>query len=163
MNAMARLLGRIRRIVTFFHKSTTATIVLASKQLMLGIPQHKLVNDVPTRWNSSYDMIERFLEQQPALLCAHTSSDVRRNASDIVTLSDDDINESERAIEVLKPLKAATAIMCNQHFPTVSLMYPLKAQIESSMVEKDTDSVLVKEVKMAVREDLAKRYTSNDI
>ena len=104
VSGMARILGRLRRIVTFYYKSSTATSVIASKQLLLGIPQHKLINDVKTRWKSSYEMIKRFLEQQPALLCALTSSDVRGNASDKVTLSDEDINKSEIAIEVLVPL-----------------------------------------------------------
>ena len=163
VNAMARLLGRIRRIVAFFHKSTTATNVLASKQILLEIPRHKLVNDVATRWNSSYEMVERFLEQQPAILCALTSNEVKRNAKDIVTLSDGDINESQNAVELLKPMKVATAIMCDEHHPTVSLIYPLKTQILQSMTVKDGDSMLVKEVKNAITEDLVKRYTSPDI
>ena len=35
------LLGRIRRVVTYFHKSSTATTILKSKQAILEIPQHK--------------------------------------------------------------------------------------------------------------------------
>jgi hypothetical protein len=64
-----RLLGRVRRIVTFFHRSTVATAVLKEKQKLLGIPVHKLKQDVSTRWISSFDMLERFLEQQAAV-CA---------------------------------------------------------------------------------------------
>ena len=40
---------------------------------------------------------------------------VKRNAKDIVTLSDGDINESQRAVELLKLMKLATAIMCDEH------------------------------------------------
>ena len=35
------LLGRMRRVVTYFHKSSTATTILKSKQAILEIPQHK--------------------------------------------------------------------------------------------------------------------------
>lgn len=40
---MERLLGRIRRVVSFFHKSTTAMALLRSKQTILELPQHKLI------------------------------------------------------------------------------------------------------------------------
>ena len=62
------LLGRIRRVVTYFHKSSTATTILKSKQAILEIPQHKLIMDVSTRWNSTYDMLNCFLEQQPVII-----------------------------------------------------------------------------------------------
>lgn len=66
---LSRLLGRVRQISTFFHRSTTASPCLKVKQQCLGLNNHKLITDVSTRWNSAYDMVERFLEQQPAILC----------------------------------------------------------------------------------------------
>lgn len=66
INQISRLLVKVRKIVTFFHKSTTAAHILESKQEMLNIPKHALIHDVLTRWKSSYDMLERYLEQQAA-------------------------------------------------------------------------------------------------
>jgi hypothetical protein len=40
---VSRLLGRV---VTYFHQSSTATKVLNDKQKALGLPQHKLLQDV---------------------------------------------------------------------------------------------------------------------
>ena len=62
-----RLQGPIRRVVSFFQKSTTATHLLSEKQKLLSIPSHKLINDVKTRWNSTYDMVTRYVEQQWAI------------------------------------------------------------------------------------------------
>ncbi|KAK1906354.1 Zinc finger BED domain containing protein 4 [Dissostichus eleginoides] len=53
VNRASRLLGRVRRVAAFFHRSSTATAVLATKQGMLNLPAHKLIMDVVTRWNSS--------------------------------------------------------------------------------------------------------------
>ncbi|KAJ8290610.1 hypothetical protein GJAV_G00015240 [Gymnothorax javanicus] len=65
--AVAKLLARIRRISTFFHHSTLGKHLLGENQKLLGLKRHKLKTDVCTRWNSAYDMTDRFLEQQPAI------------------------------------------------------------------------------------------------
>lgn len=72
--------------------------MLKAKQSLLNIPDYKFIIDVATRWNSSLEMITRFLEQQPAILSALTSNEVKRNVKDIVTLSDMDINDVEKGI-----------------------------------------------------------------
>ncbi len=65
---VTRLLGRVRRITAFFHRSSTAAALFMSKQKLLQLPPHKLIMDVTKRWNSSLDMLVRYLEQQAAIL-----------------------------------------------------------------------------------------------
>lgn len=76
VTAVARLLARVRRISTFFHRSTVAADALKRNQRMLGLPHHKLITDVAVRWNSAYEMLSRFLEQQPAICAALLSPEV---------------------------------------------------------------------------------------
>ncbi len=47
VNRMDHLLGRIRKVISYFHRSTTAAHVLKTKQEMLKLPTHKLIHDVP--------------------------------------------------------------------------------------------------------------------
>ncbi|CDQ83883.1 unnamed protein product [Oncorhynchus mykiss] len=72
---MERLLGRIRKVVSFLHRSTTATHVLNTKQEMLQLPTHKLIHHVTTTWTSTYDI---YLEQQAAVYSALTDKTLKK-------------------------------------------------------------------------------------
>lgn len=54
------------RFPPFFHHSTAATQWRKKNQKLLGLEKHKLMTDVCTRWNSTYNMVN-FLEQKPAI------------------------------------------------------------------------------------------------
>ncbi|XP_059902138.1 E3 SUMO-protein ligase ZBED1-like [Gadus macrocephalus] len=136
VNRMDRLLGRIRKVVSHFHRSTTAAHVLKTRQEMLKLPTHKLIHDVPTRWNSTYDMLERYLEQQAAIYSALTDKTLKKNVKDIITLSDDDVRVAEEVLQVLKPLKTVTSLLSTETSPSVSMILPLKTRILQSMVWK---------------------------
>ncbi|XP_065654893.1 zinc finger BED domain-containing protein 4-like [Hydra vulgaris] len=56
-----------RRLATHFHHSPTAAAKLEELQEQLGSNKHMLIQDVTTRWNSSYNMIERMLDQRVPL------------------------------------------------------------------------------------------------
>ena len=163
VNTVSRLLGRVRRIVTFFHRSSTAAALLVKKQKLLQLPEHKLIMDVATRWNSAYDMIERYLEQQAAVMAVLTQSDIRRNARDICTLSDDDITNLEELVTVLKPLSTVTALLCDAGRPTISLVLPLKDRLLSTLPPQAQDSALVSAVKLAIIGNLSGRYQAEDL
>ena len=81
LNPVSRLLGRIRRITGFLHRSSIATHALQEKQRLLELSPHKLKIDVPTRWNSAFEMNKRFLEQQPAICATLLSPQVRKCGS----------------------------------------------------------------------------------
>lgn len=42
---------------SFCRKSTAASHTLKEKQRLLNLPEHKLMTDVATRWNSAHDML----------------------------------------------------------------------------------------------------------
>ena len=84
------------------------------------MPQHKLINDVPTRWNSSYDMVQRFLEQQAAIEAVLLTKDVKKNAKNVHFLSENDTSAAESVIKVLGPIKTITSILCHKR----RLQYP---------------------------------------
>ena len=79
----------MKRLVNFFHRSTcsTARAMLNEKQELLKLLEHKLITDCPTGWNSSYDMLEGFLEQQAAVMATLLFPTTRQTEKDLGNLS----------------------------------------------------------------------------
>ena len=67
LTSVARPLGRIKKLVEHFKRSTKETYLLRDKQILLDLPQHELIQQCDTRWNSTLYMLQRVKEQQPAL------------------------------------------------------------------------------------------------
>ena len=68
-------------------------------------------------------MLERFLEQQPAVTAALLSPDVRKREKEMSTFTESDISNAEEFIQALKPVKVATRVMSDEnnslcHSPT---------------------------------------------
>ncbi|XP_056393647.1 zinc finger BED domain-containing protein 4-like isoform X1 [Hyla sarda] len=58
------VLDSCRKIAGHFHRSVKDSHLLRREQSKAGVPQHRLKQDVSTRWNSTLEMLERILEQQ---------------------------------------------------------------------------------------------------
>ncbi len=57
------LLGAARKLVGHYKHSNLSFQTLKQMQAQLGVPQHSLIQDEPTRWNSSFYMLQRLIEQ----------------------------------------------------------------------------------------------------
>ncbi|KAJ8319707.1 hypothetical protein KUTeg_002750 [Tegillarca granosa] len=66
-------------------------------------------------------------------------------------------------MDVLKPLKTVTTIMCDEKCPTIAMIIPMKYRIIDNLCENPVDSKLTKEVKQVIRDDLNKRYSDSDV
>lgn len=146
----------MRQVVGYFHRSAVATAILKEKQKLLQLPEHKLVIDVATRWNSAVDMISRYLEQQPAIYAALTSKELRKREKDISTLSERELTSAEELVAVLTPLKIATTALCEENVPTLSMIQ--HQLLNCIMKAGDDDSALIKQVKKEVVNDFSTRY-----
>ncbi|XP_037543305.1 E3 SUMO-protein ligase ZBED1-like [Nematolebias whitei] len=158
VDTVARLLGRVRKAVAFFHRSVRAAEILQEKQKQLALPSHKLIQDVSTRWNSSHDMLERFFEQHPAISAALMSRDLRKG-EEVNTLKDKDFCDIEDIVKLMAPVKLVTTSMSEDKRPTLSMILPVKAKLKKNFEPSDEDSVLIREMKQAFKNDLEKRYT----
>ncbi|XP_077076835.1 zinc finger BED domain-containing protein 4-like [Siphateles boraxobius] len=78
IQAVTRWCAKIRAVVVWLKCSTMSKTVLREKQQLLNLPEHNVILDVRTRWNSLYLMVERFVEQFPAIQAACLDQRLRR-------------------------------------------------------------------------------------
>ncbi|KAJ8910378.1 hypothetical protein NQ315_012825 [Exocentrus adspersus] len=96
---------KVKNIVEYFHRSTQANHKLLSIQSTIkpdSVPL-KLKNDVATRWNSTYYMMERVINLQEPLTVA-----VGLLHNPIELLSEDERNELREICKILEPFEQIT-------------------------------------------------------
>lgn len=160
VNNAERLSAKVRQIVSFFHRSSTATCTLKEKQQILGLPLHKLKQDVCTRWNSSVEILERFLEQQTAILATLMSKNLRRG-TEVHTLSETDISNAEGIVKVMAPIKIASTMMCEENQPTVSVIAPLQAKLLKHLEPCEDNTDMTREMKSVMAADFSWQYMNS--
>ncbi|XP_049300483.1 E3 SUMO-protein ligase ZBED1-like [Anopheles funestus] len=101
-NSIKSTIDEVRRITTHFKHSALASQKLHEIQLNLKLPELKLKQDVATRWNSTFDMLERFLKNKIPLVSCLASLKFQSS------LRDNDWLMMEQAISVLQFFDLAT-------------------------------------------------------
>uniref|UniRef100_A0A803SNT0 BED-type domain-containing protein n=1 Tax=Anolis carolinensis TaxID=28377 RepID=A0A803SNT0_ANOCA len=99
------LIERCRKIAGYFHRSIKAARQLRDRQSLEGLPQHKLLQDVSTRWNSTLKMLERMVEQQKAV---HGISLTLVAPVSKLVPTKQEWDTISQLVDVLKPFKHAT-------------------------------------------------------
>ncbi|KAG0409789.1 hypothetical protein HPB47_013098 [Ixodes persulcatus] len=116
--SFSHLCAKARSIVGRYKRSARARARLMDIQKDMHMAQHEVIQDVPTRWNSEYAMMERLVELRAPIsleLCE----------SDVDNLSSREWKLMAAAVKVLQPLDQATTELCADRYPTLSQVIPL--------------------------------------
>jgi len=111
------VLGRCKKLVSHFKKSTKETYKLREKQSMLNLPTRTYC---VTRWGSTLSMLERLMEQQAAIATVFVEGRVRR-----LMPEGDDWVLIESLVSILNPFQLATEMMEGSKYPTLSTAKPI--------------------------------------
>ena len=157
------IITNVKAFVNYCSNSVLLSSALRKKQEELGFSCIKsLVQDVKTRWNSTNDMTERFVELKQPIIAILDEDEwknkIRLKSGSVVKFSPNDWRVMEKLVEVLKPFKDATVKLSaksaciSETIPTIaSLQHTLKL---SNNVMHDKG---VRDLKSRLSENLAVR------
>ena len=147
---------RASKLVTHFNHSVVATQALAERQ------SHKLMQDCPTRWNSTYYMLDRLQESRRAVTDVLLDSSVSKPSDKKLLLREDEWDLLEEVLPILHPLELATKALSADKYVSVSIVYPILLGILSNHLKIDKDdSSVIKKAKSVVRDALVVRFKTN--
>ncbi|XP_018395627.1 PREDICTED: zinc finger BED domain-containing protein 4-like, partial [Cyphomyrmex costatus] len=111
---------KVKSIVEYFKRSSYALSKLQSMQEQMKLPKLKLKQDVITRWNSTYDMLNRILQIKDSVV-----STIAVLQCDVPLLTSQEWNIIEKSVEILKIFNDFTIEMSAEKNITISKIIPL--------------------------------------
>jgi len=116
LDRVSACLSRLRTTVSSFSRSNKTMRSLKEKQMTLlkEDNQHKLIHDEPTHWNSTFEMVDRFCEQQQPV-CAVLAENRKKWH---LLPKDSGMATIETVREVLRPLSSFTDALSGEKDPT---------------------------------------------
>lgn len=107
--SVSDMIARIKRVVTHFNHSALAYDRLPKIQEDLNLPKKKLVQDVPTRYNSTFYLLQRLLEMKNAIVLYVTEHDLQTSTANEWKLV-------ENVIRLLQPFEEYTKFLQLQSY-----------------------------------------------
>lgn len=117
---VVKLLEKCSAIVSFFHHSTQATEKLRAIQQQLKVAEHKLIQSVPSRWNSVFYMLQRLFEQKELL--PQPSAFWGTNT---LCLDEGEYSLIKQTVDSLQPFEEVTSEVLAEKYVSVSKVIPL--------------------------------------
>nr|XP_060616253.1 zinc finger BED domain-containing protein 4-like isoform X2 [Anolis sagrei ordinatus] len=129
---ITKLIDRCRKIVDHLHCSVKARRLLRGRQAMDWVPQHKLLLNVPTRWSSTFLMLQWLVEHQEVI--QRLALELEGLGPMQMPLSAHDWDCISQLVSVLQPfleatetLSSSTALLSH----VIPLVLGLKEHLES--------------------------------
>ena len=103
LKKLSETVDKVKQIADHFHRSSLSAEKLRATLLQMGQPDLKVLQDCPTRWNSTFYMLKRFVRLRDAII---TTLALVNPA--VTTLTHDEWAAIEEACEVLQPYEEVT-------------------------------------------------------
>ncbi|XP_042359805.1 E3 SUMO-protein ligase ZBED1-like [Plectropomus leopardus] len=149
--------GVCKKAVSAFSYSWKKRKEMAEVQAELGLPTHQLVTESPTRWGSRQKIIERFLEQEKAIVRVLGSD--KRSRHLVPTWQDLEVLESIN--KAVKPLQDFTDALSGESYVSVSCIKPVLHLFRISLLQQEADDTeLTATIKGNIMQYLDDKYSN---
>lgn len=127
---LTSMVDKLKGIVKLIRQCGPATDELKRSQIAKGVSEGntlKLIQSVPTRWDSTINMIERYFEIEPHLF---TSMSKCSKPLDLMTREESCVMKD--VLITMLPIREILKEIGGQKYPTASLIIPLISLLEKS-------------------------------
>ena len=130
--SVVQLLSCARSLVGHYHRSNVAFNTFRQIQAQLNLPQHVLIQDIATRWNSSYYMLERLVEQKKAITASNTECQppTELRAQQWIL--------AEKVVNLLKVFEEATREISGD-YSSASIVIPIINSLKRTISQEEDD------------------------
>lgn len=133
------LCEKVKALVTFFKQSVAAADELRK------YTNKKLIQSVSTRWNSTYFMLDRFVE-----ISESVSAVLLKFPKSPAMLSASELQLARETIQILKPVENASREACGQTYVTASRVIPLVNFLKNKIDTLETNLTTSGGIKLRV-------------
>ena len=158
---VSRVMAKARKLVEHFSRSTKSTYQLCQLQIDAGKSDAEalvLIQDVTTRWTSSFNMLKRLSLLQDYVHRVVAVSDKRHVRE--LDLSAEETYQLRELCAALEPLSSAMQDIGGESYCSMSLVQPLLHKLRTKyLAPTEADTPAVYEFKAAALADLSERYT----
>ncbi|XP_053203294.1 zinc finger BED domain-containing protein 4-like [Panonychus citri] len=149
------LIASVRSIVTFSKQSNNFADAIEKEQLRDNPRSLKLIQDVPTRWNSAYLMLDRFLAIRNYVKMALVK--VHKEDMDISYEAVDLLNDIR---DLLKPFYQMTNDVSGENYVTISRIIPVVNNLSYVLSMVKVTSLTGLDLKKQLENGIEKRFGS---
>lgn len=114
------MIAKCKKIVGHFHLSTKSMAILRAEMKNRNLSITDLIQEVPTRWNSTFFMLNRVYKLLDAI---HIVKPKIKNA-DIPNLEAEEIEAFPEILAILEIFNEATEALSGSNYPSISLIIP---------------------------------------
>lgn len=155
------IIKKVRGVVKYIKNSVIMSDKLRKAQMDNNVPEgkmRKMILDVKTRWNSTYYMVERFLDLLKIvsqLLIEEPSSPEMPNAVEIDAL--------RNLAAILRPFEFATSEISGEKYVTMSKIIPMVNTLTTHLLNFKSNDPAIETVRKVLLAAMQKRFGNAEL